>query len=84
MREDLGVDLDAFRWLLTDDGQLLLATASRELQDAGDSLATQTRLRRSAAPEQVAVALTQATLRLRARAKLGDLADRMYFTPDGL
>jgi SAM-dependent methyltransferase len=28
--------------------------------------------------------MTQATLRLRARAKFGECADRMYFTPDGL
>jgi SAM-dependent methyltransferase len=75
------MDLEAFRWLLTEDGQELLAAAS----DAGDdSLATQTRLRRSAAPEHVAVALTQATLRVRAREKFGADADRMYFTPDGL
>jgi SAM-dependent methyltransferase len=79
------VDLEAFLWLLTDDGQRLLAAATEELESAGDdSLATQTRLRRTAEPEHVAAALTQATLRLRARAKLGDLADRMYFTPDGL
>lgn len=79
------MDLDAFRWLLTDDGQRLLAAASVELQRAGDdSLAVQTRLRRTSEPEHVAAALTQATLRMRARAKFGDLADRMYFTPDGL
>ncbi|MFC7492871.1 MULTISPECIES: THUMP-like domain-containing protein [unclassified Nocardioides] len=75
------MDLDAFRWLLTDDGQLLLAEA---IAAGDDSLATQTRLRRTAEPAHVAAALTQATLRVRAREKLGDLADRMYFTPDGL
>ncbi|MFC3999827.1 methyltransferase domain-containing protein [Nocardiopsis sediminis] len=32
----------------------------------------------------VTAALTQARLRGRARAKFGDLAERMYFTPDGL
>ena len=74
------MDLDAFRWLLTDDGQRLLAAAT----EAGDdSLATQTRLRRTADAAHVAAAVTQATLRVRARAKFGDLADRMYFTPDG-
>lgn len=75
------MDLDAFRWLLTDDGQALLAAA---VAAGDDSLATQTRLRRTADPAHVAAAMTQATLRVRARAKLGDLADRMYFTPDGL
>lgn len=75
------MDLDAFRWLLTDDGQALLAAAT----EAGDdSLATQTRLRRTAEPAHVAVAITQARLRERGRAKFGELADRMYFTPDGL
>src|SRR3954453_14192664 len=49
-----------------------------------DSLAMATRLRRTAEPEHVAAALTQATLRVRARDKFGDDAERMYFTPDGL
>lgn len=75
------MDLDAFRWLLTDDGQALLAAA---VEAGDDSLATQTRLRRTAEPAHVAAAMTQATLRVRGRAKFGDLADRMYFTPDGL
>jgi len=75
------VDLDAFRWLLTDDGQRLLAEA---VEAGDDSLATLTRLRRRAAPDHVAVALTQATLRVKARDKFGEDADRMYFTPDGL
>ena len=75
------MDLDAFRWLLTDDGQQLLGEA---VAAGDDSLATLTRLRRTATPEQAAAALTQATLRVRAREKFGELADRMYFTPDGL
>ena len=75
------MDLDAFRWLLTPDGQRLLGEATRA---GDDSLATHDRLRRTAEPAQVAVALTQATLRVRGRDKFGDLADRMYFTPDGL
>ncbi|GAA4375993.1 class I SAM-dependent methyltransferase [Nocardioides caricicola] len=73
--------LDAFRWLLTDDGQRLLAAA---VEAGDDSLATLTRLRRIAEPDQVAVALTQAMLRVKARDKFGADADRMYFTPDGL
>nr|WP_246390265.1 class I SAM-dependent methyltransferase [Nocardioides soli] len=62
----------------------MLDAAAGELRASGDSLATQTRLRRTAEPAHVAAALTQVTLRVRARAKFGDLADRMYFTPDGL
>ena len=76
------MDLDAFRWLLTDDGQALLARAEEHAGD--DPLAAQTRLREQATPEQAAAALTQATLRRRAEPKFGDLATRLYFTPDGL
>jgi len=76
------VDLDAFRWLLTEPGQRLLARASEVAGD--DPLRAQAALRREASAEQVAAALTQATLRLRAAAKFGDLAPRLYFTPDGL
>ncbi|MBF4160156.1 class I SAM-dependent methyltransferase [Nocardioides acrostichi] len=76
------MDLDAFAWLLTDDGQGLLREAE-EVADA-DPLAAQTALRRRATPEQAAAALTQATLRRRAAPKFGDLAARLYFTPDGL
>ena len=75
------MDLDAFRWLLTDEGQRLLASAA----DAGDdSLAAQNGLRRTASPEHSAAALTQAELRRRAEDKFGELAQQMYFTPEGL
>ncbi len=76
------MDLDAFRWLLTDDGQALLARA--EQLDPADPLRAQTALRRHAGAEHAAAALTQAGLRRRAVAKFGDLAGRLYFTPDGL
>jgi len=76
------VDLEAFRWLLTDDGQALLAEA--EGYADLDPLAAQTRLRRTASAEHAAAALTQVSLRRRAEPKFGDLAARMYFTPDGL
>ena len=75
------MDLDAFRWLLTDDGYRLL----RDATEAGDdSLRTHALLRRSAEPAQVAAALTQVELRRRAATKFGDLAARMFFTPEGL
>ncbi|GGO76414.1 class I SAM-dependent methyltransferase [Nocardioides deserti] len=76
------MDLDAFRWLLTDAGQRLLDRAGG-LVDV-DPLLAQTTLRREADAEHAAAALTQARLRVRAEAKFGDLAARMYFTPDGL
>ncbi|HET9420000.1 MAG TPA: SAM-dependent methyltransferase [Nocardioides sp.] len=75
------MDLEAFRWLLTDDGQNLLARAGAI---EGDELHAQAELRRSADPEQVAAALTQVDLRRRAEPKFGASAARMYFTPDGL
>jgi len=79
-----GVDLDAFRWLLTDEGQALLVAAAEASPPGAEPLAVQTVLRRTAAAEQVAAALTQVELRRRAVAKFGASASRMYFTPDGL
>jgi SAM-dependent methyltransferase len=79
------VDLDAFAWLLTDEGQAVLARAvEATAEDGYDELAVQAELRRTTAAERVATALTQAELRRRAVAKFGELAHRMYFTPDGL
>jgi SAM-dependent methyltransferase len=75
------VDLDLFRWLLTEPGQRLLA---RAVEASADPLEASAALRREATPEQAAVALTQATLRRKAEPKFGELAARMYFTPDGL
>src|SRR5689334_22863336 len=76
-----GVDLATFRWLLTDDGQALLAAATTA---EGMPLQVQRALRERAAPEQVAAALGQVELRRRAEDKLGSDAARMYFTRDGL
>lgn len=77
------MDLDAFAWLLTEPGQRLLTRAG-ELRGT-DPLRAQTVLRREVAePSYVAVALSQAELRERAVPKFGELAGRMYFTPDGL
>src|SRR4051794_19319836 len=78
---DERVDLDAFRWLLTDPGQRLLARADAASDDPLEAAA---QLRRDADAAHVAAALTQATLRRRALPKFGDLAGRMYFTRDGL
>ena len=82
------MDLEAFRWLLTPAGQSLLVRAHEMyVARAGDPLRVSTALRRDAAgatTEQVTAALTQVQLRHKAEAKFGDLAGRMYFTPDGL
>jgi SAM-dependent methyltransferase len=79
------VDLDAFAWLLTDPGQSLLARAVA--LGAEEPLRAQSVLRREFAHVEasyVAVATSQAELRRRGVAKFGELAGRMYFTPDGL
>jgi len=81
------VDLDAFRWLLTDPGQRLLARAHEVVAGGADPLAAQDALRRGpdgADGAHAATALTQVDLRARARAKLGESAASLYFTPDGL
>jgi THUMP domain-containing protein len=80
------VDLDAFRWLLTEPGQALLIRATELYVDHdGDPVGTATALRRGQPePARAAAALTQVDLRARAVAKLGADAVRMYFTPDGL
>jgi hypothetical protein len=75
------VELETFRWLLTDEGQALLAAASTA---EGTPLQVQKGLREHADADRVAAALGQVELRRRAAAKLGEDAARMYFTRDGL
>jgi SAM-dependent methyltransferase len=88
------VDLETFRWLLTDEGQALLATATATMtateSTGGTPLQAQEALR-AASPgptgekaTRVAAALGQVELRRHAAAKLGDDASVMYFTRDGL
>ena len=77
------MDLEAFGWLVTVEGQAALDEADRLLQ-ASDLIVAGERLRRRITPEQAAVVTSQVTLRRAARAKLGDLADRLYFTAEGL
>lgn len=79
------MDLDTFRWLLTADGQQLLVRAEELTGELGEEpLRAAERLRREADAAHVAAALTQAELRRRAVPKFGELAARMYFTPEGL
>jgi SAM-dependent methyltransferase len=81
------VDLDTFRWLLTDAGQELLGQASEAPRE---ELKAQAQLRQVAPGSdeeraaRVAAAIGQVTLRRKAAAKFGDDAAAMYFTPDGL
>ena len=74
-------ELDALR---TPAGDALLASALAGLDAGDDLLPLTTRLRAAGAePALVAAALTQAQLRVRARAKFGPAADRMFWTPAG-
>src|SRR3954470_18562386 len=81
---DRAVDLVAFEWLLTPQGQSALGEAGERLSSGDDLIGVGERLRRRIAPEQAAVVSSQATLRAAARVKFGELADRLYFTPEGL
>jgi len=78
------VDIAAFEGLLTPGGQALLGEVGAADVDERALLATASRLRTHHPPELVGAALTQVRLRVRARAKFGAEADRMYFTPAGL
>ncbi|WP_440099737.1 class I SAM-dependent methyltransferase [Streptosporangium sp. H16] len=76
------MNLDAFRELLTPRGQEALGAAAGIADD--DPVAAVTRLRKTYDADLTSAALTQATLRLRAREKFGADADLMYFTRTGL
>lgn len=76
-------EVDAFRALLAPDGRRLLAGLPP--YDPDGALALGSALRRAGVADAVAsAALTQARLRSRARPRLGDLADRLFLTDDGL
>jgi hypothetical protein len=69
--------------LLSPDGWALLGALPP--YDEKVAMALATRLRDAGVdPDLAAAALTQTRLRAKARAKLGDFADGMLFTPDGL
>ncbi|MEV0623242.1 methyltransferase domain-containing protein [Nonomuraea sp. NPDC050404] len=76
------MDLDAFTELLTPRGRRALAEAE-ELTGA-DPVAAATTMRGTYDAALTSAALTQAGLRARARAKFGEDAGLMYFTPHGL
>ncbi|GII88568.1 methyltransferase [Sphaerisporangium siamense] len=78
------MDVDAFRELLTPDGQEALRRAAAGLAAGEEGLRVVTGLRRSFGPGLSGAALTQATLRARGAAKFGADAAVMYFTGDGL
>ncbi|TXK19210.1 class I SAM-dependent methyltransferase [Homoserinibacter sp. GY 40078] len=78
------MDPEELRALLSTDGLRLLDEVGA-LGAEADVVRTVSRLRAAGHPPAlVAAVLTQARLRTRARARFGDFADRMLFTPDGL
>lgn len=80
------MDLETLAWLQTDAGRRLLEEATHAWVDlAGDPVRAATAVRRlEPDPDRAAAATTQVQLRARAVAKFGDLAPRMFFTPDAL
>lgn len=78
------MDVDDLRRLLSAEGLRLLDEVG-ELERSADVVRTVSRLRAAGHDGGlVAAVLEQARLRSRARAKFGDFADRMLFTPAGL
>jgi protein-L-isoaspartate O-methyltransferase len=76
-------EVAAFTALLDRPGQRLLDAVGA--YDEAAALAVVERLRREGLdPALVATAMTQARLRARARTKFGSLADRLFFTEEGL
>ena len=73
--------MDALR---TPAGERLLAEVAARGTGDRELLGTVAALRCRHDPELVAAAVTQVRLRVRARAKFGADADRMFFTPDGV
>ncbi|MDX6744422.1 class I SAM-dependent methyltransferase [Actinocorallia sp. A-T 12471] len=78
------METEAFAALLTPAGQEVLAQAMAADTSEGGLLASASRLRGTHPAELVGAALTQVRLRVRAAAKFGPDAARMYFTPRGL
>jgi SAM-dependent methyltransferase len=79
------VDLALLERLLSCDGRTATASALAQLDAGASALTVSARLRASLDDgELVAAALTQATLRQRARVKLGEDGARMFWTRTGL
>lgn len=76
------MDAATARWLVGPAGAEELAIAAAEPDPA--SLGAAARLRRRLPPDRASAVSAQVALRRRARAKLGDRAAGMFFTPDGL
>lgn len=81
--DNRAMDLLLLEKLTSPQGRALLDTIAAT--DTKDALALSQKLRKQGhEPDVVAAALTQARLREKARTKLGDFADRMFFTQNGV
>ena len=81
------MDLDAFRWLLTDDGQRLLGgrRGRRSTSRPARAHAALARVDARTPSDRLAAALTQADAAARGPWPSSATSPRrMYFTPDGL
>lgn len=80
------MEIETLDWLRTADGAQLLAAAAQAWVDhPGDPVRVAGVVRRlEPDAEKAAAATTQAQLRTRAVAKLGEAAHLMFFTPDAL
>ncbi|WP_166868851.1 MULTISPECIES: class I SAM-dependent methyltransferase [unclassified Salinibacterium] len=78
------MDADELRTVLSSEGLRLLDEVG-DIAAESDVVRVVSRLRKAGhSPALVAGVITQARLRTRARAKFGEFAARMLFTPDGL
>ena len=77
------MELTTLHWLLTAEGQALLAELAVREVAATDTLREVERLRRHVTPERARAALEMALLRRHARAKFPQ-ADQLYFTREAL
>jgi SAM-dependent methyltransferase len=81
------MDVETFRELLRDPGPAAVGRAVAALDTGAEQLAVAAGVRRDfpgLAPAIASAAVTQATLRRRARAKFGAAADELWFTREGL
>ena len=82
------MDAETFAWLLSPEGGTLVEVASQAYAEHdGDPVGAAEQVRRRAPAADAArraAALSQVALRVRARAKLGEDARLMWFTPDAL
>ena len=82
--QDHAMDLAIVERLLSPEGQRALETAERLRVTDDDPVRAGAALRAEVDPDLAAAAMSQVTLRERARSKHGEDARSMYFTPDAL